>query len=71
MTTTIKVKSANYPALVQTFDVTQEASMPPGTMMESLADERVLWPKDGEQEFYCTTSRVIRVTDLEYDDPRA
>lgn len=55
MTTTIKVTSHNYPALVETFDN--------GNKM----DYRVLRPEDGEQQFYCTTTRQIRITDIEYD----
>lgn len=57
MTTTIKVTSHNHPALVETFDN--------GTK----TDYRVLVPADGEQSFYCTTTRQLRITDLEYNDP--
>jgi len=58
MTTTIKVTSHNYPALVETFDLGKKTT------------EEVLRPEDGERTFYCTTSRELRITDLEYDDPR-
>ncbi len=57
MTTTIKVTSHNYPALVETFDSGNKT------------DYRVLTPEDGEQTFYCTTTRQLRITDLEYGDP--
>lgn len=66
MTTTIKVISHNYPALVQTIDRSVE-----GKHERFTVQERVLLPEDGEQIFYCTTSRELRITDLEYDDPRA
>lgn len=55
MTTAIKVTSHNYPALVETFD------------NGSKTDYRVLTPEDGEQTFYCTTTRQLRITDLEYE----
>lgn len=57
MTTTIKVTSHNYPALVETFDSGEKT------------DYTVLTPEDGERSFYCTTSRQLRITDLNYDDP--
>lgn len=56
MTTTIKVTSHNYPALVETFDNGNKT------------DYRILTPEDGEQTFYCTTPRQLRITDLEYTD---
>jgi hypothetical protein len=57
MTTTIKVTSHNYPARVETFDggVRQYAE--------------IITPEDGEKIYHCTTSRELRITDLEYDDP--
>ncbi len=58
MTTTIKVTSHNYPALVETFD------------NGKLVSSQVLTPKDGETVLYCTTVRELRITDLEYNDPR-
>lgn len=58
MTTSIKVMSHNYPALVTIKDG------------EVTAHEQVLKPADGEVQFHCTTSRSVTVTDLEYDDPR-
>ena len=70
MTTTIKVQSHNYPALVETFvrGWNAEQNKPDEFLRKS--DARVLKPADGEQSFYCTTSMEIRVVDLEYDDPR-
>lgn len=55
MTTTIKVTSHNYPALVEIFDNGKKT------------DYKVLTPADGEQSFYCTTSRQLRITDLPYE----
>jgi hypothetical protein len=63
MTTTIKVISHNYPAKVEVVDRRDER--------DTRVETRVLFPEDGEQTFYCTTSRELRITDLEYDDPRA
>lgn len=57
MTTTIKVTSHNYPALVETFDNGQKT------------DYRVLTPENGEQTFHCTTTRQLRITDIDYNDP--
>lgn len=62
MTTTIKVTSHNYPAQVEVID--EYGGNPPVT-----AEKRILFPEDGEQTFYCTTSRKLHITDLEYDDP--
>jgi len=62
MTTTIKVTSHNYPARVETIDTY-------GDNPSIMVDARILTPEDGEQTFYCTTSRELRITDLEYDDP--
>lgn len=59
MTTTIKVTSHNYPARVEVFDG--------GKWQPSM--NRIITPEDGEQVFYCTTTRELRITDLEYDDP--
>ncbi len=56
MTTTIKVTSHNYPALVETFDNGNKV------------DYHVVMAEDGEQTFHCTTTRQLRITDLEYDD---
>lgn len=55
MTTTIKVTSHNFPALVEIFDNGNKSSY------------AVLTPEDGEQTFYCTTTRQLRITDLEYN----
>ena len=57
MTTTIKVTSHNYPARIETLDL--------GKVVET----RILIPEDGEVTLYCTTSRELRIVDLEYDDP--
>lgn len=65
MTTTIKVTSHNYPALVETFDNISVENK----VEKKKVDYRVLTPEDGEQTFYCTTTRELRITDLEYTDP--
>lgn len=57
MTTTIKITSHNYPALVEIFDNGNKV------------DYHVLTPEHGEQTFHCTTTRQLRITDLEYGDP--
>jgi hypothetical protein len=63
MTTTIKITSHKHPALVQTFYYVDGKP--------KMTSERVLKPDDGEQQFYCTTTREqLRVTDLEYEDAR-
>lgn len=54
MTTTIKVTSHNYPALVETFDGGNKT------------DYKILTPEDGEVTFHCTTTRQLRITDIEY-----
>ena len=53
MTTTIKVTSHNYPARVQIFD--------DGRFCES----QMLKPENGEVVFHCTTSRELRIVDVE------
>ncbi len=58
MTTTIKVTSHNYPAQVVTYDLGKKVG------------EQILTPEDGEQTFHCTTTRELRITDIEYNDPR-
>jgi len=74
MTTKITVQSHNYPALVQTYDLVFEPVVgePVGTMSQSLklVEERILKPEDGVLTTYCTTTRQVHVTDVEYDDPR-
>lgn len=57
MTSTIKVESHNYPVRVETLDN--------GVVVGT----RILTPAEGELAFYCTTTRELRITDLEYDDP--
>ena len=57
MTTTIKVTSHNCPARIETVD------------QGKVTGTQVLTPEDGELTTYCTTSRELRITDLEYDDP--
>lgn len=64
MTTTIKVTSHNYPALVTTTD----RAGPDNAVISR--SERVLRPSDGEVVLYCTTSRTVEVTDIDYNDPR-
>lgn len=58
MTTTIKVTSHNYPAQVEVID-----------NGKVIVEKRILRPEDGEQTFYCTTTRSLHITDLEYDHP--
>lgn len=57
MTTTIKVTSHNYPARVETVD------------SGDVTRTQIIKPSDGEMTFYCTTTRELRITDLEYDHP--
>lgn len=66
MTTSVKVKSANYPALVQTFDLVVKNG---GPVEAEMVSERVLRPKDGDVEFFCTTTRRLVITDVGYDHP--
>lgn len=77
MTSSIKVQSHNHPVLVQALDREPEShqfeehayeTAPDGKY--KLAWEQILKPEDGIKEFHCTTTRIIRCTDLEYDDPR-
>jgi hypothetical protein len=63
MTTTIKVTSHNYPALITAVDRY--------TTTETRTELGVVRPEDGEVSFYCTTTRTLEIVDLEYDDPRA
>jgi hypothetical protein len=58
MTTTIKIQSHNTPAVVEISDYH------PDTQATS-RETRVLRPEDGEVSFYCTTTRAIRVIDVE------
>ena len=55
MTSTIKVTSHNYPVIVDTIDS--------GVVTDSVT----LKPEDGERTFHTTTTRELRITDLEYD----
>ena len=55
MTSTIKVTSHNYPVIVDTIDS--------GIATDSVT----LKPEDGERTFYTTTTRELRITDLEMD----
>jgi len=57
MTTSIKVQSHNYPAQVVTLDSGREVS------------SQVITPEDGEVTLYCTTTRELRIVDLEYEHP--
>lgn len=74
MTSSVKVQSHNYPVLVRTLDrdpiQTEPDSAPPQGNYR-ITREDILRPEDGEKMYHCTTTRVITVTDLEYDDPRA
>ncbi len=70
MTTTIKVTAHNYPAWVQVYDRVWDAEAQAMSADVKVTAEGVLKPADGERTFHCTTTREIRVTDLEYDDPR-
>lgn len=71
MTSSIKVKSHNYPVLVQSFDPVKSVLPPSEENGYVLASESILWPEDGEQVFHCTTTRMVRAVDLAMDDPRA
>jgi hypothetical protein len=62
MTTTITVRSHNHPAMVTYVDRVSGA--------EIRTQGPILFPEDGKQSFYCTTTRTVEVVDLEYDDPR-
>lgn len=55
MTTTVKVQSHNHPARVEIYDNGKKT------------EERVLRPEDGEVSFYTTTTRELRIVDVEYD----
>ena len=72
MTTSVKVKAANYPVLVTAEDrwstTKQNGCVARGSSTDELA---VLWPAHGEVDFYCTETRTITCVDLAYDDPRA
>lgn len=78
MTSKVIVTSHNYPVLVQVLDREPEPhqfeehayeSAPDGKY--KIVEERVIKPVDGEVQFYTTTTRMLKITDLEYDDPRA
>jgi hypothetical protein len=70
MTTTIKVTSHNYPALVRQVDRFVGPDAAGKLVRVEHVMERILRPEDGEQRFHCTTSRTIEVIDLDYADPR-
>lgn len=69
MTTTIKVTSHNYPALVRIIDRYATQSNGRAQKVESIS-EQVVRPEDGELQFHCTTSRMIEIIDVDYNDPR-
>lgn len=72
MTSSIKVKSHNYPVWVQVVDRLVLEEFPgPENAVDKIVSETILWPEDGEREFYCTTSRRLHILDLAMDDPRA
>lgn len=64
MTTSVKIKSANYPVRVRVLDMQASG-------LTHVAEQRVLWPEDGEVQFYATVGRQITAVDLEYTDPVA
>lgn len=66
MTTTVKITSHNFPALIRTTDRYKSAEGIPVETVTSV----VITPDVGELTLYCTTTRTIEVVDLEYDDPR-
>lgn len=70
MTTTVTVQSHNYPVLVTQLDRYWDPETKKMTNIWVETSSEVLWPKDGQRLFYCTTSREVRAVDLEYDDPR-
>jgi hypothetical protein len=57
MTTTVKIKSHNYPARVETF------------YGDKLINTVIVHAEDLEYVTYCSTSSELRITDLEYNDP--
>lgn len=61
MTTNVKIQSHNYPAKVVVSDFMADGS-------KVQADSRIVFAEDGEQTFYCTTSRIVEVFDLDYND---
>ena len=63
MTTTIKVTSHNYPALVTYVDTNSDG-------VSNRTQAVIVEAEDGEQHFHCTTSRTIEIVDLDYYDPR-
>jgi hypothetical protein len=58
VTTTIKVISHNSPALVEVYDNGEKTS------------ETIVRVADGEVPFHCTTTRSLRIVDLETGDAR-
>lgn len=63
MTTSVKVKSANYPALVIKQHIKDGSPVGDPTY-------EVLIPDDGERYYSCHTGMAITVMDIEYSDPR-
>ncbi len=57
MTTSVKVTSHNYPARVEVVDG------------DTVTQTHIITPERGTVEFHCTTTRTLRIVDLEYDDP--
>jgi hypothetical protein len=64
MTTSVKIASANYPALVRFENLDAN-----GASLGS-AREQVLIPSDGEQTFHCHVGMRITVQDIAYNDER-
>ena len=65
MTSTITIKSHNFPVLLTTTDITVEVD---GTRTYTQRDQVIL-STDPEVQVYCTTHRGLQISDLEYDDP--
>jgi hypothetical protein len=71
MTTSVKIKSHNYPVLVQTWERRWDSETQKLGDEFVLRDARVQWPEHGEISHYVTTTQKLTAQDLEYDDPRA
>lgn len=57
MTTAVMITPAGHPVRVETFDKGEKTA------------SALMLPGDGMMQFYCHTTREIRATDLEPDDP--
>ena len=65
MTSSVRIKAHNFPVLLTTTDVSVEAD---GTRKYTQRDQVIL-STDPALEVYCTTTRGLQLSDLEYDDP--